>query len=271
MISLICEFLAVWLGGTHRQELAGITGLQRRRLTTLLRDDLARRGRKTIRYDKSLKRFVAQQPDGTEPHGVKSPDDVLATLSAIRAWGKNGAWHMLNEPPIPCPVVSTSSYRKQPDPEIFRTLLGACARQKVVSIDYRARGRDITTYFSPHTVVQTAQRVHFRGYSLFDSSGNGHYWDLVSSRVMRAEVVGQTGYVDGSGDLEWLEETELELALSPEIPQQMRSAIRREHGMEGDLLKIGPLPRALLQYVLAEYVHRQYEGYPFHVWLKQGK
>ena len=273
MIDLLCEFLAFWMGGTHRQELAGITGLQPRRLSTLLKSGPTRRGRKTFGYDKRSKRFVAQPPTnpdelhGLKLHGVKSPDEVIATLLAVAAWSRNGAWHASGEAPFPCPVVSTSRYRKQPEPDVFRTLLAACAREKAVDIVYRTRTREITTQFSPHTVVQTAQRIHFRGYSPFDSP-EGHYWDLVPSRVTWAELR-TSGYVNGAGDTEWKEEVKLQLVLSSDLPPPMRSAVRREHGMEGDHLTLGPFPKALTQYVLAEYTHRRYEGYPFGVWLKQ--
>ena len=96
---------------------------------------------------------------------MKSPHEVIATLLAITAWSRNGAWLANGEAPFPCPVVSTSRYRKQPEPDVFRTLLGACARKKAVDIVYRARTRELTTQFSPHTVVETAQRIHLRGYS----------------------------------------------------------------------------------------------------------
>jgi hypothetical protein len=273
MIDLLCEFLAFWMCGTHRRELAGITGLQPRRLSTLLKSGPTRRGRKTFCYDRRLKRFVVQPPADAEElhalklHGVKSPDEVIVTLLAVAAWSSNGAWHASGEAPFPCPVVSTSRYRRQPEPDVFRTLLGACARKKPVEIVYRARTREITTQFSPHTIVQTAQRIHFRGYSPFDSP-EGHYWDLVPSRVMWAEL-SASGYVDGSGDAEWQEETKLQLVLSPDLPPPMRSAVRREHGMEGDHLTLGPLPKALMRYVLAEYTHRRYEGYSFEVWAQR--
>ena len=258
MIDLICEFLAFWAGGTHRQELAGITGLQPRRLSTLLRNGSARRGKRTFGYDNKSKRFAALPHDpndlaGIDLNGIKSPDEVIATLLAVDAWSRRGAWSTDKKPPFPCPVASTSRYRKQSEPDVFRTLLAGCIRQREVDIVYTARTREITTKFSPHTVVQTAQRVHFRGYSAFDPAENGHYWDLVPSRVSWAQLGGTTGYIDGAGDTEWKEQSVLQLTLCPDIPPQMRAAIRREHGMESDILRIGPLPKALVQYVGAEY------------------
>ena len=71
MIDFICEFLAFWAGGTHRQELAGITGLQPRRLSTLLRNGSARRGKRTFGYDNKSKRFAAL------PH---DPNDLALAL-----------------------------------------------------------------------------------------------------------------------------------------------------------------------------------------------
>jgi len=90
-------------------------------------------------------------------HGVRSADEVVTTLLAVQAWSGAGAWGKQAKPPFPCPVISTSRYRKQPNPDVFRTLLAACARQKVVDVDYDARTREIITKFSPHTIVQTAR------------------------------------------------------------------------------------------------------------------
>ena len=168
---------------------------------------------------------------------------MIATLLAVDAWSRRGAWGTDKKPPFPCPVASTSRYRKQPEPDVFRTLLAGCMRKREVDIVYTARTREITTKFSPHTVVQTAQRVHFRGYSTFDPAKNGYYWDLVPSRVSWAQLGATTGYIDGAGDTEWKERSVLQLTLCPDIPPQMRAAIRREHGMESDILIIYRCPR----------------------------
>jgi hypothetical protein len=135
-----------------------------------------------------------------------------------------------------------------------------------VQVAYRARTRDFVVTFSPHVLVRSAHRLHFRGYSLFEDVGCGHYWDLVPSRVLSAEQDNATDYVDASGDEAWHRQVMLHLMLHAHVPLSIRAAIRREHDMAADRLDIGPLPHALLHYVRAEYVGRRYEGYDAEVW-----
>lgn len=260
MIELACEFLAFWLGGTHRPELARISGHRPRRLSDLLQDGFARRGRPTVAYDACAKRFLpVQKLEAEHLHGVRSPDEVMTTLLAVQAWHRGGT------PPFPCPVLSTSQFRRQPSAEIFRILLAGCARRRPVHIRYRARSRELAATFSPHTLVQTAQRLHLRGYSL-EAPDKGRYWDLLPARVTQAELGKARNYVDGAGDTEWREQAMLRIALVEDVPASMRAAIRQEHCMRDDVLDIGPMPKALLPYVQAEYTHRRYQGYPHEVW-----
>ena len=101
---------------------------------------------------------------------------------------------------------------------------------------------------------------------MFLPEGQGHYWDLVPSRVLRAEVRSKSGYVDAKGDADWDAEVMLHLALRADVPHAMRRAIRYEHDITTDRLEIGPIRRALLPYVRAEYIDRRYEGFAGAVW-----
>jgi hypothetical protein len=255
-----CEFLAYWLGGTTRAEIAALLGYVPRHVTTLIHTGFGRLGRTTVRYDAKEKRWIA--PDWQE-EGLLGPEasrDAVAILAAASAWAPEGL------PGLTCPIVDTNRFRRDPPPETFRVLLAACTRRRPVHVAYRARTREFAVTFSPHTLVRTAYRLHFRGYSLFEDVGRGHYWDLVPSRVLSAEPDLAADYVDASGDDEWHRRVMLHLVLHDHVPPPIAEAIRREHDMLTNCLHIGPLPQALLHYVRAEYVGRRYEGYEGKVW-----
>jgi hypothetical protein len=84
-----CEFLAYWLGGTTRQELAELFGYTDRRITTLIDEGFKRRGHATATYSPNQKRWVSE----VEPkklHGIKRPQEVLTILLAEQALADKG-------------------------------------------------------------------------------------------------------------------------------------------------------------------------------------
>jgi hypothetical protein len=256
----ICEFLAYWLGGTTRREIAALLSYTPRHVTTLIQEGFGRLGRTTVRYDEQQKLWVpVDQPKGGLL-GPRTTRDAVAILAAAASWGPKGL------PGLALPIVDTNRFRVDPPPETFRILLAACMRRMPVHITYRSRTQDFAAAFSPHSLVRSAHRLHFRGYSLFEEIGRGHYWDLVPSRVLPARPAEATDYVDASGDEEWHRRVTLHLALHDHVPPPIRAALRREHDILTDHLDIGPLPQALLHYVRAEYVGRRYEGYEGEVW-----
>jgi hypothetical protein len=101
---------------------------------------------------------------------------------------------------------------------------------------------------------------------VFEPDGPGHYWDLVPSRVLRAEVNRGASYVGAQQDAEWHTEAMLDLELKASRPEATKAAIRYEHGIVGNKLQIGPVRKALRHYVRAEYVDRRYYGLSDAVW-----
>lgn len=259
--ALACEFLAYWLGGTTLSEVGQLLGYQRRQTKALVESGFRDRESATAHYDQRAKRWRSDVPS-SKLHGPRSPHDAVTVLRALRIWSRGTNTERL------FPVIDTRAFRRAVAPDIFRVLLGACVRKQVVDIVYRARTReqDLAVSFSPHTLVQAAHRDHFRGYSLFEPEGQGHYWDLVPSRVLWAEVGSRSGYVDSGDDAEWNTEATLYLALKADVPDAMRRAIRYEHDITADRLEIGPIPKALLPYVRAEYTDRRYEKFAGAVW-----
>jgi hypothetical protein len=163
-----------------------------------------------------------------------------------------------------------SAYGHVPDPDIFRFLLAACVRKRPVDVTYRSKTRTFITRFSPHTLVRTAHRMHFRGYSIIGDGRPGFYWDLVPARALSVTEAPRDDYVDLSGDIEWYEYASASLVLSDGLPEELRNAVRREHGLDGAVLTLGPMPRALLRYAIGTHTDRRYDGWQAAVWLDPG-
>lgn len=255
----ICEFLAHWLGGTTRGELATLLGYGDRQVTSLLRLGAEERGSKHC-YVASRKRWVGASL-AKDLHGPRSADQVIAVLRAINAWGHDAIQHPL------APIVDIACFNRPVSPDMFAMLMGACVRKQAVSVRYRAKARDLAVVFSPHTLVQAPHRMHFRGFSFFEDSGEGHYWDLVPSRLLDAIIVQNEPYIDMSGDQDWKTTNTLELSLRPDLPDKLRLALILEHGLEsGNNFTIDDIPKALMRYIKSSYVDRRYSNFDHSVW-----
>lgn len=257
--ALVQEFLTHWLGGVSLAELGRLLGYRSKHLATLLHEGRERAGRATLEYDSSAKRYRTVVPTAAL-HGPRRVSDVVTTLRAARLWNEASRLDLV------CPLADVQAYRRDPAPDVFRTLLAACTRRQVVDVTYMARTRQHTVLFSPHTLVTTTYRVHFRGYSMFEQQGEWRWWDLVPSRVVRAEIVPSSGYVGDEGDDEWHKLVTLQFRLHPDLPAPMKEAMRREHNLTGDQLIIEDVRKALTAYVSAEYVDRRYQGHPDPAW-----
>ena len=257
--ALACEFLAHWVGGVSLRELGRILSYTPRRLADLLRDEFSRLGRSTVAYDSSAKRHCSVVATSAL-HGPQRILDVVTTLQAARLWTDPSTQELI------CPITDTRAFRNDPAPDVFRTLLAACTRRQVVDVTYLARTQQHTVLFSPHTLVVTSHRVHFRGYSMFEQHGRWAWWDLVPSRAIRAEILPSSGYVGDEADAEWHRLITLKFRLHPDLPVSMREAMRQEHELDDDHLTIENVREALAPYISADYLERRYHGYDRAVW-----
>ncbi len=256
---LACEFLAHWVGGVSLPELGRLLGYTPRRLSDLIENEQKRSKKRTVAYDSTAKLHQTVVPTASL-QGPQAPSAVVTVLQAAQLWNDGNGQDLL------CPLADTREHRPQPAPDVFRTLLTACTRRQVVDLTYLAKTQLHSVLFSPHTLVITTHRVHFRGYSQFEQQGQWHWWDLVPSRVTHAEIHRHSGYVDDQNDAEWHEWVMLHLRLRDAVVLPTKTAIRHEHGMEGDRLRIGPVRRALLHYVAADYLERRYQGIEGPAW-----
>jgi hypothetical protein len=90
--------------------------------------------------------------------------------------------------------------------------------------------------------------------------------DTVPARALSVTEAPRDDYVDQSGDVDWYEHASVSLVLADELPEELRSAVRHEHGLDGAVLTLGPMPRALLRYAIGTHTDRRYEGWQAAVW-----
>ena len=107
---------------------------------------------------------------------------------------------------------------------------------------------ELRVNFSPHTMVRTPRRIHFRGHLLVFASGEAQDWgyvDLVPGRFhdddlrilkeqdYKYRMREESGYRGADGDREWHEETDLAFQINPELPPHAYFALQQEHGPQG--------------------------------------
>lgn len=213
----------------------------------------------TVCYDRNTKLHQTSVPTDLL-QGPQTLSAVIAVLQAAQLWNDPNGQSLI------CPIADTREHRPQPAPDVFRTLLAACTRRQVVDLTYLAKTQSHSVLFSPHTLVITTHRVHFRGYSQFEQQGQWHWWDLVPSRVMSAEIRRHSGYVGDENDADWHDWVMLYLRLRDVVMPPMQAAIRHEHGIVADRLDIGPVRKALMHYIAADYLERRYHGLEGPAW-----
>lgn len=258
--ALSLEFLAHWVGGVSLTELGRLHGTTPRRLSELLKGGFGRLGSWTARYDGSAKQYRTTVPSRAL-HGPKTAGEAVCILQAACLWNDEGGRELV------CAIADVRGFRREPAPDVFRTLLAGCTRRQAVEVTYLAKTGPHSLLFSPHTLVVGTFRNHFRGYSAFERQGEQRWWDLVPSRVVYAELRHHSSYVGGEQDAEWHAQTSLRLRLHDDLPLSLRDAIRFEHGIEGDDLVIGPIREALVRYVLADHENRRYGDYNGPAWM----
>ena len=108
---------------------------------------------------------------------------------------------------------------------------------------------DLPVNFSPHTMVRTPRRIHFRGHLLVFASGEIQDWgyvDLVPGRFhdddlrmlkepdYKYRMPEKSDYRGAEGDRDWHEETDLIFQINPELPPHVYFALQQEHGLKAD-------------------------------------
>ena len=93
--------------------------------------------------------------------------------------------------------------------------------------------------FSPHTMIRTPRRIHFRGHLVVEGPTERQDWgyvDLVPGRFLDdgLQLLEEPDYKGAEGDQDWHEEIEIAFKINPELPRNAFFALRQEHGIKPD-------------------------------------
>jgi hypothetical protein len=250
------EYLALWEGALSAQRLGELVGLSRehaqRTLIGPYRQQMPGRLASAGRRPSQIK------PDGTTTRWMPSdPGGFVAVLTGLRAiaggaleaWPVGGAFESV---PLIC--------RANGDNEALVALYRAMCQQRSIDLEYRAKRGPRSYRFSPHTLVDTSSRPHFRGYAADPMSETGHFIDLVPSRVLEPLGVGNGAYVSYESDSEWIRRVDLTFQVHENMDENLREAISWEHAIEDGSLVFYNVRAALAIYIIRHLLERRVEG-----------
>ena len=256
----VFEFLAFWRGGVTATELGQVLGLTR---------EAAQRS-VVGPYKKAF-------PHATVPRGKRthiagdayslkvSPWRVLDAVnftSAMQAFAEasNG------ESPLGVPIEDLANFLDvDNEVERFRELYAAIARRRTVYLDYAAKRGRIQLIFSPHAIVRTPARLHFRGHSVRISEDGSRYIDIVPGRIISSRLGREDEYVGAKDDIEWHIRVSIIAELNPRLGEAARESMMREYQC-GDRLTITNVRRAVAEYVVDWLKSRRLRGIADPVW-----
>jgi len=242
---LVLEYLALWEGRLTADRLARLTGLTRshaqKAVISSYRDRFP--GRLS-----PIPKGVTIDPDGPATRWVLSdPGGFVAALTGLKAVTTD-AW------PLEAGFESVSQIcRSHADNRAFIPLYRAMCMERCAFITYRSKTSLRSYAFSPHTLVETGSRPHFRGYAADPVTGEGKFLDLVPLRVAHLEAFGEN-YVSAETDLEWHKTTDMSFEIRDDVSDEVRDAIALEYELD----RTGALMVPEVRHPLERYVERYF-------------
>ena len=190
------------------------------------------------------------------------PLDVANFTSAIDAF----ALAMSTQSPLGVPIEDVASpIESAEEVSGLRALYGATAHRRAVYLDYLAKRRRIQLVFSPHTMVRTPMRIHFRGHSIRVSGDESRYIDVVPGRIIGSTPGKTREYIGPANDMEWHQRTRIVAELNRSLPEDVRAAVKQEYDC-GDSLEIKRIRQAVAPYIVDWLTARRLRGIPGPIW-----
>jgi hypothetical protein len=185
------------------------------------------------------------------------PGGFVAALTGLKAiagaspeaWPVGGAFESI---PLIC--------RANGDNEAFVALYRAMCQRRSIDLEYRAKVGLRSYRFSPHTLVDTSSRPHFRGYAANPMSGTGYFIDLVPSRVLPSLGTTNDAYVSYEADKKWIRRVDLKFQLREDMDEELQEAISLEYDIQDEYYVLYDVRQALARYVVRQLLERRVEG-----------
>lgn len=259
------EFLTFWFGGASASEMARALNVTREHFQSNVVSPYKRAHPETLGYDKDTKRtrFLGDawslkwSPSGS----IEAFSQFYARQAEAEAMGAELQFHI--------PVVDALDIIQQNSDfsDLLRVTTEAIYRKQVLRIDYLTKKGLIERFFSPHTLVRTAFRIHARGAIADDGGSRFKFVDLLPARIERAEIALEQPYLGRENDLIWNEQATVVLKLNPDLPRPMYVSIAKEAMISDDGLVNVRTNRALAGYVRSDMLARRVHSFDGPVWL----
>lgn len=261
------EYLSFWQGwltGTRLAELLGVERTHAHR--AVLSPYMRLHGGKLTQEGRV---WSVRDPDkdlpGYGPSSVEGLFRFLDGLEVLRDLPGEALGVPLEDVTIDLPV--------EQNLRAFRTLYAAAAQKRPVRVFYRSRKREAHYLFSPHAVVRTTARPHFRGFMVGDEGRPGKYTDLVPARVIEAEIGEREDYTGPEGDRGWRERTDVRLLLAPGLTEERKTSLMREYeplpNFSEGRLTIPNVRVCLAPYLCRHLRYRVFDEVPIEIWVPE--
>ncbi len=263
--AFVLEFLTYWGGGATASEIAAVLNMARETVQRSVISTYKREFPGAITYNKA-KRRTAWVESAAPRFCPSDPSAVAAIVQADAVFALSSGANPLFDAPIE-DVGLVADFLVEPDVEAFRVLFSALMQRTAVQVDYLAKSGPLSMTFSPHTLVRTSFRLHFRGYCDTAEGRPGIYIDVVPDRVLRAVWLDKASYVDANADTAWCQKVRIVATLCEELPDSIAAALRREHGIShGDRRKTKYVRAAVAPYVAEAFETRRVHGWDGPIW-----
>jgi hypothetical protein len=262
----VLEFLAFWGNGTTARETAAALGIKRETVQRRVITPFKAQFPGVLTYDRSTKRIRCT----SDADGLKFCPSDLGTIATLAAADAILSLSTGEKPMFDVSVEDvglTSDVLSDQDVGSFRTLFSALKRRRAVRLEYLAKSGLISMAFSPHTLVRTSSRLHFRGFCDTSTGRPGIYIDIVPARAFSACWADDVEFVDAVGDADWHRKVRVVAHLEENLPVTLVAALQQEHGIiEEGMLRTKPIRAATAAYVEEAFVNRRVHGWDGPIW-----
>lgn len=235
------EFRLFWEGHVNRSDLIEVFGVSINQASTDLNRYLGLAEANMV-YDKSARTYVRSSsftPVFHQPDAAQYLSQLRSLSDGIIAADDSWIGGLPSFACAPTPARGVS-------PKILRAIVTAIKRHEAIEVFYQSMSspEPAWRWIEPHALVFDGFRWHARAHCPRSSA----FKDFVLSRITDTRS-SKPADARSSGDSEWEEQVELQIAPHPELSAGQRKAIELDYGMERGVTTI-PVRRALLYYAL---------------------
>lgn len=261
------EFMTFWFGGASASEMAKALDVTREHFQSHVVTPYKKAHPETLGYDKDARRtrFLGDawslkwSPSGS----IEAFSQFYARQAEAEAMGVTIDFH------IPVVDILDVTNQNRDFSDLLRLTTEAIYRRQALRIDYHTKKGLMQRFFSPHTLVRTAFRLHARG-AIAELEGTRYkFVDLIPARIERAEIDVEQPYLDRNLDSVWNEKVIVSLKLNPMLPKSVYLSVAQEAmvGVDGTVKIM--TNAALSRYVRDDMLARKVWNVDEPIWIEE--